>query len=363
MGELLTKELLNKKEAISDVFQTLVVEDAGLLSLIKIGDAVKNIEAGWIDDLLSRTEVTATAAAGTSLTVANADEFVAVGAELRNVKNADVFKATAVTSGAITVTPLDGSATPVSGIFVVNNVPLGTEASTQGAITKHQGAKKTQYTRIFRRDVELSNSVLESDTYDKASYIETQINAALFEMKNALAEAVYFGIKSKNDSDNTRSFDGIYSFFDKAGGTPIETTGSITYAKLSELAAAIAKAGGRPNVLVCNPAVGSALSDIIFQKQHLVIADNVIGANASYFKNPITGQNVRIVYDETCPTGDIWMLDSDALEIHPLGNRDLVISDATTPGKDATAMSLIKEVTLFIRNAKNRLGYITGLNY
>lgn len=363
MAELLTKELLNAKEAISDIFQTLVVEDNGLLSLIKIGDPVKNIEAGWIDDILAKTEVQATAATASSLTIANADDFVVVGAELRNVKNADVFKATAVTSGAVTITPIDGSATPITGTFVVNNVPLGAEASTQGNVTKHQGAKKTQYTRIFRRDVELSNSVLESDTYDKASYIETQINAALFEMKGALAEAVLFAIKSKSDADNTRSFDGLYSFYSKAGGTPIQSTGSITYAKLSELAASIAKAGGKPNVLLCNPVVGSALSDIIFQKQHLVIADNVIGANAAYFKNPITGQNVRIIYDETCPTGDLWMLDSDALELHPLGNRDLVISDATAPGKDATAMSLIKEVTLFIKNAKNRFGYITGLNY
>ena len=49
------------------------------------------------------------------------------------------------------------------------------------------------------------------------------------------------------------------------------------------------------------------------------------------------------------------------MEIRPLGDRDLVISDASTPDKDATALKLIKEVTLFVYNINNHFGYLTGL--
>ena len=364
---LLTKELNNLIPDISNVFDTLVASENGLLANIKTGFPVKNIEAGWIDDVLAKTEVAVGNTSATTLSAASGVDFsdlVVVGAQVRNVKNAAVFKVSAVTSGVLTVAPLDGASSPVSGTFAVNNVPVGAEASTRGNVTKHQGAKKQNYTQIFRRDIELSNSVLNTDTYDRASYMATQTEAALFELKEALSEAVWFGIKSKNDSDNTRAFDGLYSLYSKAGGTSIDGSssgGAVTYAKLTALASAIAKKGGKPDILICNPAMAGKLSDVIYEKQHTVIADNVLGAHAAFFKNPVTGETVEIIRDSSCPVGDIWMGSRGAMELRPLGDRDLSISDASTPDKDATALKLIKECTLFVYNIYNHFGYLTGL--
>ena len=364
---LLTKELNNLIPDISIVFDTLVQGDNGLLANVKTGEPVKNIEAGWIDDVLAKTEVLIKNVSSTTLsgdTGVDLRNLVVTGAQVRNIKNADVFTVSSLTSGVLTVTPNDGSATPVSGTFAVNNVPVGAEASTRGAVTKHQGTKKQNYTQIFRRDVELSNSVLNTNTYDRASYMATQTNAALFELKEALSEAVWFGIKSKSDADNTRSFDGLYSLYEKAGGTSIDgssNSGAITYAKLTTLATAVAKKGGKPDMLICNPAIGGKLSEIIFEKQKTVIADNILGSHASYFKNPVTGQSIKIVYDSDCPIGDLWLGSAGAMELRPLGDRDLVISDASTPDKDATALKLIKECTLFVYNINNHFGYLTGL--
>lgn len=366
---LLTKELENKIPDISVVFDTLVTTDNGLLANIKQGVPVKNIEAGWIDDILARTEISGAQVAATSISGApgvDLTDLVVVGAQVRNVNNPNLFEVTAVTSGVLTVSPVDGTSEPVAGMFAVNNVPVGAEASTRGNITKHQGAKKQNYTEIFRRDVELSNSTLNTDTYDRASYMATQTQAALFELKDALAQAVWFGIKSNNDADNKRTFDGLYSLYSKAGGSSVDgssSSGALTYAKLTALAAAIAKKGGRPDILICNPKAAGKLSDIIYEKQHTIIADNILGAHAAIFKNPITGENVEIIRDDSCPVGDIWMGSRGAMELRPLGDRNLVISDASTPDKDATALKIIKEVTFFIYNVYNHFGYLTGLQF
>lgn len=366
-GALLTQDLYNLIPDISTVFDTLVVGDNGLLANIKTGEPVRNIEAGWINDILARTQITASSVTSTTITRAGTSDLrdlIVVGAKVRNEKNAAEFLVTAMTSAVLTVSPVDGSSTPVTGTFIVNNVPLGAEASTCGDVTKHQGEKVQNYTQIFRRDVKLSNSVLNSNTYDRASYLATQTEAALFELKEAVSDAVWFGIKSKTDADKTRSFDGLYSLYSKAGGTSIDGSssgGAITYAKLTALASAIQKKGGNPDILICNPALGGKLSEIIFEKQHTVIADNTLGAHAAIFKNPVTGRNVEIIYDSNCPTGDLWMGSRGAMELRPLGDRDLVISDATTPCEDSTALKLIKEVTLFIYNVNNHFGYLTGL--
>ena len=58
-GALLTQELYNLIPDISTVFDTLVVGDNGLLANIKTGEPVRNIEAGWINDILARTQITA----------------------------------------------------------------------------------------------------------------------------------------------------------------------------------------------------------------------------------------------------------------------------------------------------------------
>lgn len=360
---LLSKELENLIPDISTVFDTLVADDAGLLANIKTGLPVKNIEAGWIDDVLARAEIKVTNASGTSCSGAvGTSGIIAVGSIVRNVANANEFKVATVSGNNFTVTAVNAGTTPVSGTFIVNNMPIIKEASVRGRVTKHQGAKKQNYTQIFRADVELSNSVLNTDTYDRASYMATQTEAALFELKCALNDAVWFGAKSKDDADDTRTFAGLYNLYTTAGGSA-ETgiSGELTYAKLTKLAEAVQKKGGRPDILICNPALGGKLSEIIFNKQHTVIADNVLGAHAAYFKNPVSGANIQIIYDSNCPIGDIWLGSRGAMELRPLGDRDLSITDASTPDKDASALKIIKECTLFIYNVYNHFGYISGM--
>lgn len=359
----LTKELENIIPDISTVFDTLVANDAGLLANIKEGLPVKDINPGWIDDVLARAEISVTNASGTSCSGAvGTSGIIAVGSIIRNVKDANEFKVATITGNNFTVTAVNAGTTPVSGSFIVNNMPVIAEASTRGRVTKHQGAKKQNYTQIFRSDVELSNSVLNTNTYDRASYMATQTEAALFELKCALNDAVWFGAKSKDDSDNTRTFAGLYNLYSAAGGSAeAGVSGELTYAKLTKLATAVQKKGGRPDMLICNPALGGKLSEIIFNKQHTVIADNVLGAHASYFKNPVSGTTIQIVYDDNCPLGDIWLGSKGAMELRPLGDRNLDITDASTPDKDASALKIIKECTLFIYNVYNHFGYITGM--
>lgn len=360
---MLTKNLENLKPVVDEVFNTLVIGENSLLARIPVLAPVRNIEAGWIDDVIAKLEVPVSGVTSSTISLGGdyADQIV-VGAELRNAKNADIYKVESKANNVLTISKVNTENDPVSGTFVVDNIPLGVEASTSGRKIEHQGVKKTQYTRIFRADAELSNSVLETDTYDKASYLQTQINAALVEIKNSLASAIWFGKKSKTDADNTRSFDGLYEAAKNAGVTPVSGAGgSITYALLTKLAQAMK--GGHATHLFVNPAAAGDLSDIIFQKQHLVVADQTLGAYAAIMKNPITGENIEIVTDTNVPTGDIWLVDITGLELHPLGGRDLSVTDATAPNVDSTSVKVIKEVTFFTKNAGQKLAYISGLKY
>ena len=360
---MFTKELENLKPVVDEVFKTLVIGENSLLSRIPVLAPVRNIEAGWIDDVMAKLEVPVSGVTSATISLGGdyADQII-VGAELRNVKNANIYKVASKASNVLTIEKVNTEDDPVSGTFVVDNIPLGVEGSTSGRKVNHQGAKKTQYTRIFRADAELSNSVLETDTYDKASYMQTQINAALVEIKNALASAVWFGKKSKTDADNTRSFDGLYEAAKNAGVVPVSGNGgAITYALLTKVAEKMK--GGHATHLFVNPAAAGDLSQLIYEKQHLVVADQTLGAYAAIMKNPITGENIEIVTDSNVPTGDIWLVDITGLEIHPLGGRDLSVTDATAANVDSSAVKVIKEVTLFTKNAGQKLAYISGLKY
>ena len=122
---LLTYDLNNIIPDISKVFDTLIANENGLLNVIKVGDPVYDIEPGWIDDIMQVTQINIPRVGSTSLSGATGVDLtniVNVGAQVRNIKNADLFTVSNVTSGVLTVAPVDGSATPVSGTFAVNNL-------------------------------------------------------------------------------------------------------------------------------------------------------------------------------------------------------------------------------------------------
>lgn len=360
-----TKNLDNLIPAFEKTFDALVVGDNALLARIPVGEPVKNLEAGWIDNVLEKLDAAVSGVTSSTISVAGdlADQII-VGAEVRNKKNANIYKVESKADNVLTVTGVNTDEDPITGTFVVDNIPLGVEGSTSGRKIFHQGAKKSQYTRIFRADAELSNSVIECDTYDESSYMITQTKAALVEIKNALASAIWFGKKSKTDADNTRSFDGLYEAAKNAGVTPISgNNGSITLAKLKELASQMKMKGGHGTHLFANPAAAGGLASLIDDKLTYTNKDTVIGAAPVYVRNPIDQTAIELVYDSNVPTGDIWLIDISGLEIHPLGKRNLQITDASTPATDAKAIKIIKEVVLFTKNAKQKLAYISGLNY
>lgn len=356
------------KPFVIEGFKTLVAEENGLLNVIRTGTPVRNPEDSWIDDVLQMTNFVASATTSTTITrsgTGDIRDLVVVGAKVRNEANSKEFVVTSMTSAVLTVSPVDGSSTPVTGTFIVNNVPVTAEGSTAGDISFHEGTRVYNNTQIFRRDISITDTALNSDTYDFSNNLVSQTQAKLFEIREALGEAIWFGVKSKSLADKKRTMDGLYSLYAKAGGQSTNgssASGKLTWKKLSDLAASIQKKGGKPDILICNPAFGTALADLIYANQRTTYDTNVVGARAVAFRNPHGTNDMAIIYDEHCPLSDLWMGRADTMKLHPLGNRDLKFEDATQAGLDGVSYMIIKEVMLEISNVYNHFGYLTGLD-
>lgn len=323
---------------------------------ITVGENATNTEFKWFDDAVG-VSMTSGTVEGMVITVPSADAVgIEVGDYLYQRSNGKGFVvASKAAGGALTVTAQDGVSTPLSGKFNVF-IPSNIEGSEARRNIKHQATKKSNYTEIFERGVKMSNSVLACQSEDASSQIASQTNYAIYDIKNRVQQQLYSGYPEDGSLSEARHFGGLDYFVKNEKAN----VGTLTYKKICDAIRDIRLKGGRPNAIICNTVHSDKLNDITLQNQRTQVGETRIGGFSRVFFDPISGQEIQIIYDSNCPEGTIFIGELNTLSFHNL--RPLSISELGKVG-DNTALSIIQEVTLMVRNADNAWIKMTGVSF
>ena len=355
-NEILTYGLDNLAKSINTAYQTLLEYDGGLANYIVNGPEAIQVKHNWFDDSIGVQIIEASAAESMTITAPSGDvSGVEVGDYLYQKANGKGFAVASKTATTITLTALDGSATPASGAFNVF-IPSNIEGSETRRNIKHQATEKTNYTEIFERGVKISNSALASKSLDASTQIATQTNAAIQDLKNRLQNALYNGIPDDGSALEPRHFGGLDYF------TQIEVNanGGLTYAKICKLIKKVRAKGGRPNFIAVNTVHNETLNKIIFDNQRTTVDTTAIGVAANTFIDPISGAKLAIIYDDACPMGTLYVGELNKLNWSYL--RPLSVEPLGKKG-DNVEISIIQELTLEVHNGSNCFGKLTNLTF
>jgi hypothetical protein len=355
-GEITTYGLENLAKSINTAYQTAIEYDGGLANYIMNGPAAIQVKHNWFDSAIGVSIVNASAASEMTITAPSGDVAgVEVGDYLYQKANGKGFAVASKTSTTVTLTALDGSATPVSGAFNVF-IPSNIEGSESRRNVKKQALEKTNYTEIFERGVKISNSALASKSLDASTQIATQTEAAIQDLKNRLQNALYNGIPDDGSTSEPRHLGGLDYFTE----IEIDANGGLTYAKICKLIKKVRSKGGRPNFIAVNTVHNETLNKIIFDNQRTTVDTTAIGVAANTFIDPISGAKLAIIYDDACPFGTLYVGELNKLDWAVL--RPLSIEPLGKKG-DNVELSIIQELTLEVHNGANCFGKLTGLTF
>jgi hypothetical protein len=293
----------------------------------------------WTETALAaRSENITIDGASTTLTVANAYQYVVNGL-LKS--EAEVMRITAIAS-ATTVTVVRGYAGTAAAAHTAKPViSLGSadpeNNSSYGAVSD-TAARYYNYSQTFSRPVELSNDEIMQASTD-GNPLNGQLERRYIEVVREIANAVIHGIRYEDTANKIRTTGGILFFLttNVQNAAAASLSASIIDAQLLN----IVLAGGSPTIIAMHPYQKQKLDALDVNKQMLGKREHTGGnlITQTWQSGVLDGdQTLDIVVDQTMPKDAILILDEDMIEIKPYSGNGksgtLGVYDATKNGQD-----------------------------
>ena len=257
----------------------------------------------------------------------------------------------------------------VGDVAILNSTPK-IEATNVGAAILQQGAPDFNFTEIFDEAASLSRTAQASATYDRASSMAKQVQAAMVRLARKLEAAAIYGVKVERTNSVPGTMGGILQFIEGAGGNIDASGGALSQSLVNNVIEDIIADGGPLGapVLLMSPNQSRKLSAL-----------NTAGVNPTVFKDntdrsignfttkfvgdlPIDGGAImaQVFVAHNMAKDKVAVLDMDKIDFRVMSG--LTAKDATLPGADSTTERLLTELTLEIENATKAHGIITGLD-
>lgn len=377
----LSTDFTNTIRDVSALFQHIVTDRPGLLPLIPTRGRAEAIKHEWLEQQSSPTTYAIASfdidGDGTGINFASttgmrADDILsftkATGAGVTElVRIASVDSAT-----DITVVRDYGSSTGVTlevGDIAYLSRP-NYEATEAGADINEEATANHNFCQILERTAKVSKTANTVGIYDNLSKrmamlqqaIETQMRDLAWEKSIALFKGRK--VERAPGSNLKGTFGGLEQFVTNTNSTG----GALSYDLFNAGFQAMFEAGGVATQLACvgnieqvrrisgfntagtNPVVNIGEQDSTGNTITRVIAD---------FKLGQTNIQANVVLDPQVPKDQLYLLDLSQIGWFPL--RPMISEPATPPGADFTAVRLLEETTLQVRNgAYSHIRY-TGL--
>ena len=283
-----------------------------------------------------------------------------------------VLKIEAVTSTTIAVTTIvaaNGSSLALSsytasngGTLIFDSRPIQ-EGSTAGESVFLQSGTASNYTQIFRADVDLTGTAIAVGTYGNENTIAQQIQNATDTIIRRMNQALIFGVKTARTASVPGSMGGLYYYGTQSGGlaNAQQSSPALKMNMINVAAQMITEAGGTPDLILCGAGQGQVISTFMNSQVKIDPSSNTIGRYVNQFVTSAGGNVLRVFMDPAILDTDVWVCDSRGFALVPLNGRGLHTEPATAPGTDGVRAMVLGEYTAEFKNAKQSLCRISGL--
>lgn len=382
MASITSLDLANTKIDLAEVLSWRIAQSPNFINLFNqptgqanaAGTVATATEHKWLEGVETPKTKAYTAYAYASstgtFTVADSTGWI-VGDLFHILGDTAVLKISAVTSTTIAVTTIaaaNGSSTALAslaetgGTLVFDSRPIQ-EGSTAGESVFLQSGTASNYTQIFRADVDLTGTAIAVGQYGNENNVTRQIQFATDTIIRRMNSALIFGVKTARTASVPGSMGGLYYFGTQDGGLSNAQVDSpaLKMGMINTAAQMVTEAGGTPDLILCGAGQGQVISTFMASQVQTDRASNVVGRYINQFVTSAGGNVLRVFIDPSIPDTDVWVCDSRGFALVPLQGRALHTEPATTPGTDGVRAMLLGEYTAEFKNAKQSLCRISGL--
>ncbi len=304
------------------------------------GFTAKSVKHEWTEtELAVRSEtITLADGSGTTLTVNDAYQYQVN--ELLKVES-EVVRVTAIAS-ATTLTIVrayagtTGAAHASKTIYSIGSADPENSQAPEGVADN--GARLYNYVQTLTRGVELSNDEI-AQLSQAGNPLTGQLARRFIEINRQLAKAVLYGVRYEDSTNKIHAMGGLTQFVTT---NVTNVAGALTLAAIDAKVLAIVNAGGDPKMMVLSPtqkqkldALDASLVRIGKKDEQSHVGGN---PNVMTWQSGILGHPIDLIVDQSVNTDELWILDTDHVQIGHLSNNGVVgnfhVEDATTPGQD-----------------------------
>lgn len=361
----------NKKRQVLETYEIIRQESPLLLGMIGTGAAATSTKLEWMEDSVGPRRFKPTGNSSGSLTV-TADEvaMVKVGTLVMAQGGPELFKVDSASGTTITVSLVSANGGSKTASTAPANVPWTIvadpekEGSSAGDGPIHQAKMAYNYTQIFRKDVVLSRSAIQTAVYGNLdNQINNQVGLKLEEMVRDMNGVLVFGHRQERSGSALGMAGGLYEFATGEGALSVDGSGSAALDDIiiNDAIQLVAGAGGNPTIVYTCPAQARVIGASSRDHVQIVREDRVRGNYVAQVVNALNGSLLTIVADPlmNIVPDQAWVIDPSMMSIHHM--QPPTDSDSTSAGFDGVRRSLIAETTFEFNNAKLRACQIKGL--
>ncbi len=381
-----TLDLLNARIDLSDVLSWRASQTPRFIRLFSVpqssgGSSVgrssaryaTNAEHFWLEGVEApKTKAFSAYAYADSTGTFTVDSSVGwqVGDLFHILGDSAVLRVSAITSTTIVpeLVAANGSALDLStytassgGTLVFDSRPIQ-EGSTSGEDLFMQSHSESNFTQIFRGDVEMTGTAQAIDQAGMENAINVQLQYATDAIVRRMNAALVYGVKTRRTASAPGAMGGLYYFGTQSGGLARSyNNAALTMNKLNLAAQDVTDAGCIPDTIVCGAGQAQVISTFMASQVNIPQGSQVVGTHVDQFVTSAGGCVMKVLVEPSIPDGDVWVCDTRGFALVPLNGRALHTEPATIPGTDGAKATLIGEYTAEFKNAKQALCRISGL--
>lgn len=247
------------------------------------------------------------------------------------------------------------------GVLVFDSRPIQ-EGSTSGEDFFMQSHTESNFTQIFRGDVEITGTAQAIDQAGMENAINVQLQYATDAIVRRMNAALVFGVKTRRTASAPGAMGGLYYFGTQSGGLArVYENAPLTMNKINLAAQDVADAGCVPDAIVCGTGQAQVISTFMASQVNIPQGSPIVGTHVDQFVTSAGGAVMKVVVEPSIPDGDVWVCDTRGFALVPLKGRALHTEPGTAPGTDGSRAILLGEYTAEFKNAKQALCRISGL--
>jgi len=260
---------------------------------------------------------------------------------------------------------------PDNAVAVLTSEPVEENEKSFAGRNDWEPDTTYNYFQIFREQVELSDTAINSLMYGNPSQVAAQMKQAFYKINSQMSEAMIRWRRVARTASTAwlkGSFGWMEFFLSQAGTNNTDASWAvISQVLLNNLIQDIREDGWAVDTLMGNYNQARAISAFNTAWNNPIISRDEVSAGSYVMRFvsdiPVAGWLVsNIIIDERMPKDTVYLTNLDKIALVPYTNRELKLVDATLPWQDGKTALIRWEYTMVLKDAKYSHWRLTNLS-